>query len=130
MGTDLPDHRSLKPTLSIGSMTFVGFDYLDFLAYALLLQHLPRDSVFVEAGAIDGLYGSNTWSLERHRGWSGLLVEPNLCGKCHLPVNRPGARTHFGAICPRPMVVAASPRFTEVCQLASGDPTASACERL
>ena len=69
MGTDLPDHSSLKPTLSIGSMTFVGFDYLDFLAYALLLQHLPRDSVLVEAGAIDGLYGSNTWSLERHRGW-------------------------------------------------------------
>ncbi|XP_042222401.1 uncharacterized protein LOC121866771 [Homarus americanus] len=30
---------------------------------------------FVEAGALDGEYLSNTLWLERHRGWTGLLVE-------------------------------------------------------
>jgi len=32
--------------------------------------------VFVEAGAHDGYTQSNTYFLERHRGWSGVLVEP------------------------------------------------------
>jgi FkbM family methyltransferase len=31
---------------------------------------------FVEAGAHDGFTQSNTYWLERHAGWSGLLVEP------------------------------------------------------
>ena len=32
--------------------------------------------VFVEAGANDGVDQSNTFILERYRGWRGLLVEP------------------------------------------------------
>ena len=39
--------------------------YLDF-----------RDGYFVEAGAFDGLRGSNTKFLELYRGWNGALVEP------------------------------------------------------
>jgi len=35
-----------------------------------------RDGFFVEAGACDGFYESNTYFLERARGWSGLLIEP------------------------------------------------------
>lgn len=35
-----------------------------------------RGGVFVEAGAHDGFTQSNTWALERHRGWRGVLVEP------------------------------------------------------
>lgn len=43
---------------------------------ATLERHLPqRGGVFVEAGAHDGYTQSNTYYLERHRGWSGLLVE-------------------------------------------------------
>jgi FkbM family methyltransferase len=39
-------------------------------------RHLPeRGGVFVEAGAHDGYTQSNTYYLERHRGWSGVLVE-------------------------------------------------------
>eukprot|EP00966_Prymnesium_polylepis_P170751 3947174-Prymnesium_polylepis.1 len=53
----------VAPTLQIDALTFVGFDYIDFMAYSLLLQHLPRGGVFFEAGATDGLYGSNTWFL-------------------------------------------------------------------
>ena len=36
----------------------------------------PGPGVFVEAGAHDGYTQSNTYFLERRRGWSGVLVEP------------------------------------------------------
>lgn len=51
---------------------------------AVLERHLPeRGGVFVEAGAHDGYTQSNTYYLERHRGWSGVLVEaiPALAAK-------------------------------------------------
>lgn len=35
-----------------------------------------RGGFFVEAGAFDGLNQSNTYWLERFRGWRGVLVEP------------------------------------------------------
>ena len=43
-----------------------------------------RGGIFVEAGAHDGYTQSNTYFLERHRGWSGLLVEavPELEARC------------------------------------------------
>lgn len=42
-----------------------------------LAELMPwRDGTFVEAGAHDGYTQSNTYYLERHRGWSGLLIEP------------------------------------------------------
>jgi FkbM family methyltransferase len=43
-----------------------------------------RGGTFVEAGAHDGYTQSNTYYLERHRGWSGLLVEPvpELYARC------------------------------------------------
>ncbi|MEA2155987.1 MAG: hypothetical protein QOE11_2127 [Solirubrobacteraceae bacterium] len=43
---------------------------------AVLERHLPEPGgVFVEAGAHDGFTQSNTYYMERHRGWSGVLVE-------------------------------------------------------
>lgn len=33
---------------------------------------------FIEAGAADGFYGSNTVALERSFGWTGLCLEPNI----------------------------------------------------
>jgi FkbM family methyltransferase len=43
-----------------------------------------RDGTFLEAGAHDGYTQSNTYYLERYRGWSGVLVEPvpELRAKC------------------------------------------------
>jgi FkbM family methyltransferase len=50
-----------------------------------LIPYLP-DGVgyFIEAGANDGIRQSNTHFLEKHRSWSGLLVEPvpRLARKC------------------------------------------------
>lgn len=42
----------------------------------LLGRYLPTQGVFVEAGANDGYRQSNTYFLERCRGWAGVLVEP------------------------------------------------------
>ncbi|XP_071526332.1 uncharacterized protein [Panulirus ornatus] len=36
-----------------------------------------RDGFFVEAGAVDGEFLSNTLLLELRQGWTGLLVEPD-----------------------------------------------------
>jgi FkbM family methyltransferase len=42
-----------------------------------LERHISfHDGVFVEAGANDGYNQSNTYFLERFRGWTGVLVEP------------------------------------------------------
>jgi FkbM family methyltransferase len=42
-----------------------------------LERHLPQHGgFFVEAGANDGYLQSNTYYLERFKGWSGILVEP------------------------------------------------------
>ncbi len=41
-----------------------------------LAPYLPDGGVFVEAGANDGYRASNTYYLERFRGWGGALVEP------------------------------------------------------
>ncbi len=44
---------------------------------AKLDRYLPQGTgVFVEVGAFDGYRYSNTYFLERFRGWHGVLIEP------------------------------------------------------
>lgn len=44
---------------------------------------------FIEAGANDGYLQSNTYYLERRRGWHGLLVEPLPTAAARCRIERP-----------------------------------------
>ncbi|MBC6478362.1 MAG: FkbM family methyltransferase [Hormoscilla sp. GM7CHS1pb] len=41
-----------------------------------LEKYLPNRGFFIEAGAYDGFNHSNTYYLERLKGWRGILIEP------------------------------------------------------
>jgi FkbM family methyltransferase len=76
-------HARRRAFESLGSARFSrpAFGGID----AKLAQFLPqRGGVFVEAGANDGYTWSNTYYLERWRGWQGVLVEaiPVLADEC------------------------------------------------
>ena len=58
----------------------------DFLA-ALVLSK-KRDGFFVEAGACDGVFSSNTLELEQRFGWTGILCEPGRMWLDRLRANR------------------------------------------
>lgn len=55
--------------------------------------------VFIEAGANDGVSFSNTLYFERHRGWTGLLIEPipELAERC-VKNRSPDARVALCAL--------------------------------
>lgn len=66
---------------------------------AVLEDLLPRDGgIFFEAGAHDGYTQSNTYYLERYRGWRGVLVEaiPELHAKAQR--RRPGSHVVQAAL--------------------------------
>lgn len=64
--------RRLKHWLDPRSR-FYGLDDLDRRLNELLDY---EDGYFVELGANDGIRQSNTYYLERHKRWRGVLVEP------------------------------------------------------
>lgn len=41
-----------------------------------MLELLPQHGTFLEIGANDGYSQSNTYYLEKHLGWKGILIEP------------------------------------------------------
>jgi FkbM family methyltransferase len=62
---------------------------------------LDRDGgFFVEAGANDGFNQSNTYWLERFRGWRGVLVEPMAEYLPEIRANRPDATVVHAALVP------------------------------
>jgi FkbM family methyltransferase len=64
-------------------------------------RYLDRDGgYFVEAGANDGYEQSNTFHLERQRGWRGLLVEPVPSLYREVLVERPRATVRNCALVP------------------------------
>jgi FkbM family methyltransferase len=66
-----------------------------------LEEIVGRDSgFFVEAGGHDGYTQSNTYYLERFRGWRGILVEPMREMAAEARRNRPGARVFQCALAP------------------------------
>jgi FkbM family methyltransferase len=66
---------------------------------AKLARHLDFDwGFFVEAGANDGYDQSNTYWLERGRGWRGVLVEPMAELSREAARERPGSRVFTCAL--------------------------------
>lgn len=64
-----------------------------FVAHQLKLWDSPRESYyFVEFGAADGIYLSNTFLLESAFNWKGLLVEPGRVWRESLLANRTCAK--------------------------------------
>lgn len=75
-----------------------GLDGLD----RKIARHLDfHGGFFIEAGANDGVRQSNTYWLERFRGWRGILVEPmpELARECRK--NRPTATVVEAALVAR-----------------------------
>jgi FkbM family methyltransferase len=56
--------------------------------FALLLSGGKHNGFFVEFGACNGLAASNTLTLERNFGWSGILAEPDIFWHDRLSKNR------------------------------------------
>ena len=54
---------------------------------------------FIEAGSYDGIFSSNTLSLEKELNWSGLLIEPNFQKYLECLKNRKDSTTVFAALC-------------------------------
>lgn len=50
-----------------------------------------RGGFFIELGANNGLFQSNTAFLEKEMGWKGILIEPSLKGYNQCKINRPNS---------------------------------------
>jgi FkbM family methyltransferase len=54
---------------------------------------------FVDVGAGDGVFSSNTFFLERQRCWKGVAIEPAADEYPKLERQRPGSTVVHGAVC-------------------------------
>jgi FkbM family methyltransferase len=59
-----------------------------------------RGGIYVEIGAYDGIYLSNTAMLELQYGWRGVLVEPIKEACDRMVESRPGSACIYGAVSP------------------------------
>jgi len=59
--------------------------------FVLIALDGKRNGYFVEIGAGDGEFLSNTWLLEKHYGWTGILAEPNRVSGARIRASRGAA---------------------------------------
>lgn len=59
------------------------------LQYKLNKIFNKKYGFFIELGANDGLFQSNTAYFEKEMGWKGILIEPSLMGYERCKANRP-----------------------------------------
>ncbi|KAF2368971.1 Methyltransferase FkbM [Trinorchestia longiramus] len=75
--TGLPgEHPEQQSASSSFSINFSQEFYNRVIRELFLHKRVAR-GYFVEAGALDGIYASNTLKLEMDLDWSGLLIEPD-----------------------------------------------------
>ncbi|XP_042213226.1 protein Star-like [Homarus americanus] len=72
--SSLPYNLSTNPLYINGSKSY---GWLNIKTHIEALFGDQRNGFFIEAGALDGEYLSNTLWLEMDRGWGGLLIEPD-----------------------------------------------------
>ncbi len=87
--------------------------------------------VFLEAGAHDGFTQSNTWALERRRGWSGVLVEavPELHAKAARR-RRASTVLHAALVAPEQAGTTVPIAFGDLMSQVAGDTTDHAAQGL
>jgi FkbM family methyltransferase len=56
--------------------------------FALSELNFKKNGYFVEFGATDGIYLSNTYLMEKELGWEGIIAEPAPCWHQDLMKNR------------------------------------------
>lgn len=67
----------------------------DRIVYEKYVKNLIIDNpVYLEMGAMDGLYYSNTLFFERNLGWTGILIEPHPSNFAKLLKNRPNNKLY------------------------------------
>lgn len=64
--------RQVLESVGIDWYSKPAFDNID----RKLEKYLPSKGIFIEAGAHNGIAESNTYYLEKIKGWKGILVEP------------------------------------------------------
>ena len=62
----------------------------DKIMYEKYIKNIKIDNpIYLEMGAMDGLYYSNTLFFEKELGWTGILIEPHPINYKNLEKNRP-----------------------------------------
>ena len=70
--------------------------YQDMFAEFILEQNSSK--IFIEFGATDGLNLSNSYTLEKYFGWTGLLAEPDPQWHPNLKLNRPNSKKIYDCV--------------------------------
>ncbi len=79
-----------KEAYDVGSPYKLAEKILNFFAHLDM-----KNGFFLEAGASNGLWQSNSYYLENALGWNGILVEPNRTMFESCIENRKNPKNHF-----------------------------------
>ena len=89
---------SMKVCDPVPSGRFYSEHEQDRILYRSFFLNRTR-GFFVEAGAFDGIGGSNTAFFEQSRCWRGICMEPTRNLFDQLLHNRPSCSSYLGALC-------------------------------
>ena len=68
--------------------------------FVMFASGMKQGGLFLEIGGADGYTHSNTYSLEKHLDWRGILVEPDPSQFKQLSLSRPNNKLIKAAISP------------------------------
>ena len=120
--TSRDDASSQKPTISID---YARSHSQQFEEQTVISEFFLREGkvltkgTFIEIGALDGNWLSNTWLLENDLSWSGLLIEACPTNFAALTRNRPGSILSDKAVC-NPVPPSKTVPFSANCGPSSG----------